>query len=67
MLKANPVKPDEQSMQNAIGSFLRIGALVLILYYSMQILAPFVKSRIVGDRACGRPASDARVAGSSFG
>ena len=42
MLKANPVKPDEQSMQNAIGSFLRIGALVLILYYSMQILAPFV-------------------------
>jgi len=42
MLKANPVKPDEQFMQNSIGSFLRIGALVLILYFSMQILSPFV-------------------------
>lgn len=42
MLKANPVKPDEQFMQNSIGSFLRIGALVLVLYFSIQILSPFV-------------------------
>lgn len=42
MLHANRLKPDEQVIQNSIGSFLRLGAIVLIIYYSLRILAPFL-------------------------
>jgi predicted PurR-regulated permease PerM len=35
-------KADEQFIANSLGSFLRIGVLLLIVYYSLQILGPFV-------------------------
>lgn len=35
-------KADEQFMANSLGSFLRIGVLLLIAYFSLQILGPFV-------------------------
>ena len=35
-------RPDEQFIQNSIGSVLRIGVLLIIAYYSLQILSPFI-------------------------
>ena len=35
-------KPDEQFIQNSIGTVLRIGVLLIIAYYSLQILSPFI-------------------------
>jgi len=42
MSDANRFKPDEQFIQNSIGSVLRIGVLLIIAYYSLQILSPFI-------------------------
>lgn len=42
MSTSNRYKPDEQFVQNTMGASLRIGVLLVIVYYSLQILAPFV-------------------------
>jgi len=42
MSAANKFKPDEQFIQNSIGSVLRIGVLLIIAYYSLQIVSPFI-------------------------
>ncbi len=38
----NKYTPDEQFVQNMLGSVLRIGVLLLIAFYSLQILSPFI-------------------------
>ena len=42
MPAANKYTPDEQFVQNMLGSVLRIGVLLLIIFYSLQILSPFI-------------------------
>ncbi len=42
MSQANRFNPDEQFIQNSIGSVLRIGVLLIIAYYSLQIVSPFI-------------------------
>ena len=42
MSAANKFRPDEQFIQNSIGSVLRIGVLLIIAYYSLQIVSPFI-------------------------
>lgn len=42
MSTTKKLKADEQFIANSLGSFLRIGVVLLIVYYSLQILGPFV-------------------------
>ena len=42
MPPAKQFKPDEQFIQNSIGSVLRIGVLLIIAFYSLQIVSPFI-------------------------
>ncbi len=42
MSAASKYTPDEQFVQNTIGAFLRVAVLLIIAYYSLQILSPFI-------------------------